>query len=159
MTTDINPAIAAMLRSARDFLMHEQSLFRSLGLKAQLIGAGRATFSFDLPAAFDDGTGCAHGGLMTIVLDSIFGLAVFTALEELKPIATISLRTDTISPLAVGARAVCAAECIGRDRDVAYVQGRITAERDGRLAATGSGAFMVGTSGPMKPGPSMGSRI
>lgn len=139
-----------MLRSARDFLAHEHSLFRSLALKPILIGKGKATFAMDLPEAFAGADGMVHGGLFTIVIDSIFGLAVFTALEEIKPIATINLRTDYVGSIAPGARALCAAECEAIRGDVAYVSGKLAAESDGRLLATGAGAFMVGTRGPIK---------
>jgi acyl-coenzyme A thioesterase PaaI-like protein len=147
---DINPTIGAMLRSARDFLAHEQSLFRSLELKPLLIGKGRATFSIMLPETFAGGDGAVHGGLYTIILDSIFGLTVFTALEEVMPIATINLRTDYVGAIAPGARAVCAAECEAIRDDVAFVAGRLTAEAGGALLATGAASFMIGTKGPMK---------
>lgn len=147
---DINPAIGEMLRSARDFLAHEHSLFRSLSLKPILIGKGKATFSMAMPATFADAAGDVHGGLFTIILDSIFGLTVFTALEEIKPIATINLRTDHVGAARAGARAVCAAKCAAICGDVAHVAGRLTLEGDGRLIATAAGAFMVGARGPVK---------
>lgn len=147
---EINPAIGTMLRSARDFLAHEHSLFRSLELQPILIGKGKAEFSMALPASFAGADGDVHGGLYTIIIDSIFGLCVFTALEEIKPIATINLRTDYIGAIRPGDRAVCAADCEAIRGDVAYVSGRLTAEADGRLLATGAGAFMVGTKGPIK---------
>ena len=146
----INPAIGEMLRSARDFLAHEHSLFRTLELRPILIGKGKATFSMVLPADFAAADGAIHGGLYTIILDSIFGLAVFTALEEIKPIATINLRTDHIGSIEPGARALCEASCDAVRADVAYVSGRLTAEATGDLLASGAGAFMVGTKGPMK---------
>ena len=108
---DMNPTIGAMLRSARAFLAHEHSLFRTLGLQPVLIGRGQATFSLTLPEAFADEAGLIHGGLCTIVLDSIFGLTVFTAMEEVKPIATINLRTDYVARASAGARVRCAAIC------------------------------------------------
>lgn len=154
ISPDINPAIGAMMRSAREFLTHEHSLFRSLGLKPILLGRGRTTFSIDLPAAFGDGEGRVHGGLLTIVLDSIMGLTVFTALDAFKPIATISLHTDYVGDARPGARAVCACECLSIVDEVAYVDGRVTVEDGGALIATGSGAFMVGTREPVK-----GSRL
>ena len=147
---EVNPAIGAMLRSARDFLAHEHSLFRSLELTPILIGKGKATFSIALPEAFAGPDGNIHGGLYTIIIDSIFGLAVFTALEQIKPIATINLRTDYVGTTCPGARAMCAAECDAIRGDIAYVSGRLTSEADGKLFAKGAGAFMVGTKGPMK---------
>ncbi|MDZ7628648.1 MAG: PaaI family thioesterase [Parvularculaceae bacterium] len=147
---DINPTIGAMLRSARDFLAHEHSLFRTLALQPVLIGRGQATFTLVLPSAFAGEDGLVHGGLSTIILDSIFGLTVFTAMEEVKPIATINLRTDHVGRAAPGARVRCAAHCDAIDDDVAYVSGRLTLDDGGALIAAASGAFMIGTKGPMK---------
>lgn len=147
---DINPTIGAMLRSARDFLAHEHSLFRTLALQPVLIGRGQATFALTLSKAFADDSGLIHGGLATIILDSIFGLTVFTAMEEVKPIATINLRTDYVARARAGARVRCAAQCDAIDHDVAFVSGRLTLEDGGALIATASGAFMIGTKGPMK---------
>ncbi len=154
MTSDIHPSIGAMLNNARDWLTHEHSLFQSLNLEPALLGRGKATFVMDLPEAFTDEHDVIHGGLMTIIIDSIFGLTVFTALEELKPIATINLRIDYIANAKAGARAVCAAHCIAVNDDVAYVSGDLKIEDSGRLLATAAGAFMVGTRGPAK-----GSRL
>jgi acyl-coenzyme A thioesterase PaaI-like protein len=145
---DINPVIGGMLRAGRDFLTHEHALFRQLDMKALVIGRGKATFSLKLPSDFAGPDGAIHGGLFTIILDSIFGLTVFTTLEKLKPIATINLRTDYVAAAIPGNRVVCAADCEGVREDVAYVTGRLTREADGALIATGAGAFMIGTKGP-----------
>lgn len=149
-SSDINPAIGSMLSSAKDFLTHEHSLFRSLDLKPILIGKGKATFSMALPRSFAGADGNVHGGLFTIIIDSIFGLTVFTALEDIKPIATINLRTDYMGSASPGARATCTAECEAVRGEIAYVSGRLTLDATGELLATGSGAFMVGTKGPTR---------
>ncbi len=154
MTSDIHPSIGAMLNNARDWLTHEHSLFQSLNLEPVLLGKGKATFVVDLPEAFTSEEDVIHGGLMTIIMDSIFGLTVFTALEELKPIATINLRIDYIANAKAGARAVCAAQCIAVNDDIAHVSGELKIEDSGLLLATGAGSFMVGTRGPVK-----GSRL
>ncbi len=147
---DINPTIGAMLSAAREFLAHEQSLFRSLALRPLLIGKGKATFSMALPEQFSGADGAVHGGFYTIILDSIFGLTVFTALESIKPIATINLRTNCLGSAPPGARAVCAAECDAVRNDVAFVTGRLTLETGGGLLATGTASFMVGSKGPIQ---------
>jgi len=147
---EINPAIGALLQSARDFLTHEHTLFSTLGLKPLLIGRGQMRFSFDTPASYDDGDGNVHGGFLTIVNDSIMGLTVFTTLEEFKPIATVNLRTDYIEPLKCGTRAVCTCDCYAIVDEIAFVKAEIRTENDSTLIATGSAAFMVGTRGPSK---------
>jgi len=145
---EISPAIRAMLRSARDMLRHEHSLLGSLGIEAVEVAAGRTIFALDLPEKFSDGAGAIHGGFLTIVLDSLFGLTVFTALAEFKPIATINLRTDYLGAARVGERILCESVCEAVAGEVAYVTGRILRMQDKAVIATGAGAFMVGTRGP-----------
>jgi len=147
---DINPAIGAMLHSARDFLTHEHALFSSLGLKPLLVGRGQTRFSFDVPGEFGDGDGSAHSGFLTIVLDSIMGLTVFTALEEFKPIATINLRTDYLDRAKCGVRAVCECRCLNIIDEIAFVHGEVATEEGGALIATSAGAFIVGARGAAK---------
>ncbi|WP_411820653.1 PaaI family thioesterase [Hyphococcus formosus] len=142
---EINPAIGKMLSGARDWLLHEHSLFYSLDLKPILIGRNKATFSVHLPQDFLDANGYVHGGLLTIIMDSIFGLAAFTALDEFNPIATINLRTDYLTNTKAGGRVICAAECIKLRGDVAYVVGDLRAEQTDEQVATATGAFMIGT--------------
>lgn len=147
---DINPAIGAMLKSASEWLLHEHALFQTLDLKPMLIGRNKATFSVYLPEEFCDASGEIHGALLTIIMDSIFGLAAFTALDELKPIATINLRTDYLRKVKPKGRVTCAAECVYLRGDIAYVAGGLTDEVTNELVATASGAFMVGTRGAGK---------
>lgn len=144
----INPAIGEMLKTARDMLMHEHSLFASLGLEPKMIGAGSVSFAVDLPEDFAGADGFIHSGLMTLIMDSIFGITVFTALEALKPVATINLRTDYLRKARPGTRAVCTAQCLSVDHDIAHVSGDLRIAETGALIATGAGAFMVGTRGP-----------
>jgi len=151
---EINPAIRAMMRAARDMLRHEHSLLGSLGLKPLLLGAGKTSFSLALPERFGDGSGNVDSGFLTVVLDSLFGLTVFTAMKEFKPIATINLRADYLREATCGTLAVCDCICEGIRNEIAYVSGRLTVESDKSLIAIGSGAFMVGTRGPSK-----GSRL
>ena len=150
MTRDINPAIGAMLRNARDWLMHEHSLFASLNLDPMLIGRGKATFAVDLPETFAGPDGKIHGSLLTLIMDSIFGLTVFTALDELKPIATINLRSDYLADGNIGDRVLCSADCYQIRNEVAFVNGDVRTEKDKLLLSSGSGAFMVGTRGMSK---------
>ena len=143
--TDINPAIGAMLKSAGEWLLHEHALFQTLDLKPLVIGRGKASFSVYLPETFCDAQGRIHGSLYTIIMDSIFGLAAFTSLDELKPIATINLRADYLGETSPGGRVICEAECTKLRDDIAYVAGRLIDDATKETVATASGAFMVGT--------------
>lgn len=145
---DINPAIGAMMRQARDFLAHEHSLFATMNIEPVLIGRGKTSFGVDLPAEFAGPDGRIHSALLSIILDSMLGITVFTALDKLAPIATVNLRTDYLKAPEAGQRAICSAECFDVSHEIARVSGDLRLEDDGELLAVASGAFMVGTRGP-----------
>jgi len=148
-TSPSNPPPDALMQMARAFLTHDHALFRTIDLTHQCVTRGRTSMLATAASEFDDGEGLAHSGLHAIILDSVFGLTVFTTLDELKPIATIDLRVDNIARAKTGERLVCEATCDGMRGDVAYVSGRLTAEASGQTLATGAGAFMTGTRGKM----------
>lgn len=152
--TEINPAIGAILRQARDFLAHEHSLFATLNIEPLLIGRGKTSFSVDLPAPFAGPDGKIHQSLLTIILDSILGITVFTALDQIMPIATVNLRTDYFLAASPGERVVCTAECIDVTDEIARVRGALRLESSDELLAIAAGGFMVGTRGP-----ALGSRL
>ena len=90
----------------------------------------------------------AHGGTLTIILDSIFGLALFAHIRETIPIATINLRTEYIGSPNVGSELECNASCFAVDGNIARIRGEIRDTASGNVLATSTGAFMIGTAGP-----------
>ena len=147
---EISPAIQDTMRAARDMLFHEHSLFKSLNLEAHEISRGRTLFSLDISEEFGGAPGKAHSSMLSIIIDSIFGVTVFTALEELKPIATINLKTEYIEDAMIAERLTCEADCIAVRNDVAYVNGNVKRKSDQTVLAFATGAFMVGTRGKTK---------
>ena len=150
----IDPNIGAALRQARDFLTHEHSLFKTLNIEPLLIGRGKVSFGVDLPAEFAGPDGAIHGALLSIILDSIMGITVFTVLEKLTPIATVNLRTDYLHKAEPNTRIVCSTECVHYEDEIARVAGDVKRQTDNQALATGFAAFMVGTRGS-----SPGSRL
>ena len=142
---DINPAIGSVLAQARDVLTHEHSLFRSLALEPILIGRGKTSFGVSLPGEFAAADGKVDTSLLTIIMDSIFGITVFTSLDTITPIATVNLRADYHERPDIDARAICTAECTGIHNEIAHVSGDIRLAETKTLLSTGAGAFMVGT--------------
>ena len=43
-------------------------------------------------------TGVVHGGVITTLLDSVCGLAVFSSFTQMRPVATLDLRIDYLKP-------------------------------------------------------------
>ena len=158
MTDDprgVSPPIAAMMEGMRQRFETEHPLFGRLEFKTLRIARGDIAVSLRVPDTFADGSsddgsdGAAggvfvHTGFLTIVLDSIFGMATFLALDAPEPIATINLKTDTLDRVPPGTRLTVEALCEGITDDVAIVRGRAMRE-DGNLVASAAATFMVGT--------------
>jgi len=149
MTDDFATDQKALLDGARKFFADAHPLFGMLNLRPEAVARGRLEIAATLTDDFRqiDDEPQVHGGVLTVLLDSIFGFSVYTSLDDLKPIATINLRTDYIRLPEVGDEVVCRARTERIRDDVAYVSGDLVA-RDGELLARGAGAFMIGTRGP-----------
>lgn len=90
----------------------------------------------------------ANVGALTIILDSIFGLALFAHIQEMNPIATINLKTEYVGSASVGLELKCNASCFSIDGNIARMRGEIHDITSGNVVATATGAFMIGTAGP-----------
>ena len=89
-----------------------------------------------------------HRGALTLLLDSAFGIALFAHIKELRPIATINLKTDYLLPAKSEATLLCRASCFSLDGDVARMQGNISDPSTQTVLAKATAAFMIGTQGP-----------
>jgi len=90
----------------------------------------------------------ANVGALTIILDSIFGLALFAHIQEMNPIATINLKTEYVGSPSVGLELKCNASCFAIDGKIARMRGEVRDMNSGTVLATSTGAFMIGTAGP-----------
>jgi uncharacterized protein (TIGR00369 family) len=87
-------------------------------------------------------TGVLHGGVITALLDTASGIAVFTSVPEVMMVATLDLRIDYLKP-AVPRKAVFAeARCIKLTRSIAFVRGRAYHEPDHDIAVS-MASFML----------------
>ena len=144
------PPLIGMLEAARPMIEKEHPLFSSLGLKTTLIARGEVGFVLSVPEDFADGDH-VHGGIFTILLDTILGYSVWSRMEEFAAIATINLKTDFFGTTEAGQRVHFKATCEGIRDDVAVCSARAECETTGELIATGAGTFMVGTRNKSAP--------
>ncbi|MCQ8185745.1 PaaI family thioesterase [Parvularcula maris] len=137
------PGIAQAFQGIQAAFTNEHPLFTQMAPKPLRVGRGELLIRVTPTETFLDGDR-VHGGLMTILLDTIMGMATWAALEEFQPLATINLQTDTYDHAVAGRHVICEAICEGIADDVSIVRGKATSE-DGTLLATAAGTFMVGT--------------
>lgn len=66
-----------------------------------------------------------HGGVLTALLDSAFGLANFLAIDDVETMATLDLRVEYLRPAQSRADVLVFANCYRHTRFVAFGSGRI----------------------------------
>ena len=130
----------------RNFVMHVP---HNHALALEPLEIGKAVARFKLPWAphlvGNPDTGVLHGGAITAMLDACCGAAVFAALSELKPIATLDLRIDYLKAAEPGRSVFGRARCYKLTRNVAFT--RAVAYQDGidDVVAHAVGTFMLST--------------
>lgn len=64
-----------------------------------------------------------HSGVITTLLDSCSGLAIFVRLKELRAMATLDLRIDHLKPATPGRDVLGTAHCYKLTSELAFVRG------------------------------------
>jgi len=90
-------------------------------------------------------TGTLHGGAITALLDGCSGAAVFTALAEPVPIATLDLRIDYLKPAEPGKSVIGKATCYKMTRNVAFTRAVAYQDDPENVIAHSVGTFMLST--------------
>lgn len=125
---------------------------RALGM--QILEMGKATALFELPYDLklvgNPDTGVIHGGAITALLDGASGAAVFAALTEMVPIATLDLRIDYLRPAEVDRAVLARATCYKMTRNVAFTRAVAYHDDPENPIAHSVGTFMVSTRGGPK---------
>lgn len=93
-------------------------------------------------------TGVLHGGVITALIDSCFGLAVFVRLNQLRAMATLDLRIDHLKPATPGREVLGGAVCYKHTSELAFLRGSIYHDTPDDPIATSVSVFMF-TGGPV----------
>lgn len=121
----------------------------ALSIRVEELGGGKAVmrlpWSADLVISRE--SGIIAGGAVFTLLDSVFGTAVFTALDHLMPVSTLDLRIDYLKPAASGADIVASAHCYRVTRHVAFVRGLAWDRDEADPIAHASATFAINRSG------------
>jgi uncharacterized protein (TIGR00369 family) len=90
-------------------------------------------------------TGVIHGGAITALLDGASGAAVFAALDDFVPIATLDLRIDYLRPAEAGKAVLARATCYKLAKNVAFTRGVAYHDDPDDPIAHSVGTFMLST--------------
>lgn len=139
-------AIAELWNSRAKGLIREMKLeIEQADLKGVQI---RMPFNPDF--CLDEEGTMLHGGVLTALLDSAFGLANFVAIDGIESMATLDLRVDYLRPAKSRADVLVFADCYRQTRHIAFGSGKIWFDTsDKEEVARGTAAFAItrGTSG------------
>ncbi len=128
---------------------------KALGMRILSITNGEALFMlpYDAKIVGNPDTGVIHGGAITALLDGASGAAVFAALDDFVPIATLDLRIDYLRPAKAGQAVHARANCYKLARNVAFTRAvAYHEEHPDDPIAHSVGTFMLSTpAGQVKP--------
>jgi uncharacterized protein (TIGR00369 family) len=120
---------------------------RALGMWIEDMQPNTAIFRlpYDEKLVGNPDTGVLHGGAITALLDGCSGAAVFAALEEFVPIATLDLRIDYLRPAEPKRDVYAKATCYKMTKNVAFTRGVAYHADEADPIAHSVGTFMVST--------------
>lgn len=124
----------------------------ALGIRFTGIAGREATMALPWKPELvgDPLTGVLHGGVVTTLIDSVCGMAVFVAMQQLKPIATLDLRIDYLKPASAEKELRATAECYKLTRHIAFTRARAYhPDTPDDWVASSVGAFMIGSPGKL----------
>ena len=120
---------------------------RALGMVIEDMQPKIAVFRlpYDAKLVGNPDTGVLHGGAITALLDGCSGAAVFAALDEFVPIATLDLRIDYLRPAEPGRDVMCKATCYKMTKNVAFTRAVAYHDDEADPIAHSVGTFMLST--------------
>jgi uncharacterized protein (TIGR00369 family) len=120
---------------------------KALGMEMLELDRGEAKFKlpYDAKLVGNPDTGVLHGGAITALLDAASGAAVFAALTEWVPIATLDLRIDYLRAAEAGRDVIAHATCYKQTRNVAFTRAVAYHDDPDDPIASSVGTFMLST--------------
>ena len=116
---------------------------RLLGLRGESVGRGKAVLTLPVREDLlgDVRRPALHGGVLSSLIDTVGGLAAWSALSEEESVSTVDLRVDYLEPAGLGAPLRAEAELMRKGNRVCHV--RVSVWQDGRLVAEGRAVYNI----------------
>lgn len=96
----------------------------------------------------DPEAGVIAGGVVTTLLDHVGGLAVWVALDNFKPLATLDLRVDYMRPARPRTDLIAEARCYRLTRSIAFVRAWAFEEAPDDPVAAAQSAYILTSTRP-----------
>jgi uncharacterized protein (TIGR00369 family) len=109
---------------------------------------GRAVFRSQAAEFLYNPIGVVHGGFAMTLLDSALGCAVHTTLARGERYTTLETKVNFVRAVTAETGPVrCEGTIINRGRRIATAEGRLVAERTGKMLAHGTTTCLIGGGG------------
>jgi len=145
-----DPAFAALLPQLASGAAHTHALgFEFAGLAGTKVRI-RVPWREDLVG--DPDTGVLAGGLVTTLLDHVGGLAVWTALDGFRPLATLDLRVDYMRAAERGRDLLAEAECYRLTHSIGFVRAWAFEDDPSDPVAAAQAAYILDSDGGRRAG-------
>jgi uncharacterized protein (TIGR00369 family) len=116
----------------------------TMGIAAGAAEEGKVTFTGEAGEHVYNPIGVVHGGFAMTILDSAMGCAVHTTLAAGEAYTTLETKVNFVRPITLETGPVrCEGVVIYRGGKVATAEGRLIAERTGKLLAHGTSTCLV----------------
>ncbi len=116
----------------------------TMGFTGGSVEEGKVTFVGEAAEHLYNPIGVVHGGFAMTMLDSAMGCAVHTTLAVGEAYTTLEAKVNFVRPITLDTGPVrCDGTVIHRGGKIATAEGRLLAERTGKLLAHGTTTCMV----------------
>ena len=116
----------------------------TIGFTGGTAEEGKATFVGEAGEHLFNPIGVVHGGFATTILDSAMGCAVHTTMAVGEAYTTLEVKVNFVRPITLDTGPVrCEGTVIHRGGKIATAEGRLVAERTGKLLAHGTTTCLV----------------
>ncbi len=133
--------LAELNRRFMQFVPHNQALGLVVVAMAKADAVMRLPYQAKLVGNPDSGV--LHGGAITSLMDACSGAAVFMALREPTPIATLDLRIDYLKPAEPPRDVIAHACCYKVTRNIAFTRCVAFHDDESDPIASSAGTFMI----------------
>jgi uncharacterized protein (TIGR00369 family) len=132
------------IRAIFDGKLPSPPITATMGFTGGSAGEGKVTFVGEAAEHLYNPIGVVHGGFAMTMLDSAMGCAVHTTLAVGEAYTTLEAKVNFVRPITLETGPVrCEGTVIHRGGQIATAEGRLIAERTGKLLAHGTTTCMV----------------
>lgn len=128
------------------WITRAKGLITQMNLRIEGLGPDGVTVRMPFNPIFciDEPPTLLHGGVLTALLDSVFGLVNFIEVDDISTMATLDLRVDYLRPAQSRADVLVRAKCYHQTRHIAFNSGVIWFDDDkGDEVARGAATFAL----------------